>query len=52
MYYVLVSWKNGYKLYKSNEKDMALIKDETESTVYRGTHYNANQEYLRLTSNE
>lgn len=45
----LVCKKNGYKLFK-NLYNRAIIIDKNGNTVFSGTVYQANQEFLKLTS--
>lgn len=50
MYYYIVARKKGYKLYKARNADLALIRDKDDNTIFRGTHYQCNQEFLKLTT--
>ena len=48
--YFVVCKKDGYELAKHHKKDKALIFDKTGTVVFRGNAYQANQEFLRLTT--
>jgi hypothetical protein len=47
---IKVACKNGFSLYKHVKIDRALIFDKNRNVVFRGSIYNANQKYLKLTS--